>query len=375
MEKGLRPKILVFGPIQPLQVACGVSSAIRAFAGSRVRDHYDIELISTFRTPRERKLFERLAYGVWLVVKTAQRMVSARAVLADIHAVSDRSLLSHAAVMFGARLAGRPALLRIHGGDFDRVFDNASGFQRRLIRFILNSATRVVVLSDGWRSRIAAIEPRAAVEVIPNPVDCRAYERLADRPPRPTRRILFLANFCERKGHFDALKAIARLAHEFPDVVLALGGDDRDPGTRDQLEREAGRLDIRDRIEFLGTVSGESKDKAVRDADVLILPSHTENMPVSLIEGMAAALPVIATTVGAVPEMIEDGETGFLIAPRDSEGLADRLARLFRDPALGRKIGQQAQNHARATWDADVLAERTVALYQKLTTGRGSHVA
>lgn len=371
----MRSKILVFGPIQPPQVACGVSSAVRAFAGSRVRDRYDIELVSTFRPPKDRKLFERLGYGVWLVARTALRMMRSGAMLADIHAVSDRSLLSHAAVMFGALLAGRPALLRIHGGDFDRVFDRAGGFQRRLIRFILRSATRVVVLSEGWRGRIAAIEPRAAVEVIPNPVDCSAYERLASRPPRTSRRVLFLANFCERKGHFDALKAIAKLTREFPDVVLALGGDDRDPGTRDQLERESVRLNIRDRIEFLGTVSGESKGQAIRDADVLILPSHTENMPVSLIEGMAAALPVIATTVGAVPEMIEDGETGFLIAPRDSEGLADRLARLFRDPALGRIIGQQAQDHARATWDADVLAERTVVLYEKLTTGRGSNAA
>ena len=301
------------------------------------------------------------------------QMTRSGAVLADIHAVSDRSLLSHAAVMFGARLAGRPALLRIHGGDFDRVFDQAGGVQRKLIRFILRSATRVIVLSEGWRARVAAIEPCASVEVIANPVDCRAYERLAARPPRACRRILVLANFCERKGHFDALKAIAKLASEFPDVVLALGGDDRDPGTRDLLEREAMRLGIGKCIEFLGTVSGESKDQAIRDADVLILPSHTENMPISLIEGMAAALPVVATTVGAIPEMIEEGETGFLIEVRDPDALAERLARLFRDSDLGRRLGQNAQSYARATWDADVLAARTMALYATLIAGRGSH--
>jgi glycosyltransferase involved in cell wall biosynthesis len=365
-EKGRQPRIFIFGPIQAPEVACGVSSAVRAFAGSRVRDYYDIEVISTFRQPRERTLVERLAFGVWLVARTAVRIVRSGAVLADIHAVSDRSLLSHAAVMFGARLVRRPALLRIHGGDFHRVFEQAGGIQRGLIRLILRSATRVVVLSEGWRARITAIEPRAAVEVIANPVDCTAYRRLASRPQRPCRRILFLANLCERKGHFDALKAVARLAPEFPDVVLALGGDDRDPGTRQQLEREAEQLGIRERIEFLGTVSGEAKDQAIRDSDVLILPSHTENMPVSLIEGMAAALPVIATAVGAIPEMIRDGETGFVIEPRDDAALAERLARLFRDPALGRRLGQCAQEHARATWDADVLAERTTTLYARL---------
>lgn len=366
----VRPKVLVFGPFQPPEAACGVSSAARAFAGSRVRDHYDIELVSTFRPTRERRLFERLAFGVWLGAKTALRMLRSGAVLADVHAVSDRSLLSHAAIMFGARLAGCPALLRIHGGDFHEIFERASGFQRVLIRLILRSATRVVVLSDRWRSLVEAIEPRSAVEVIPNSIDCRTFARLAARPDRECRRILFLANFCERKGHFDALDAIGKLVPHYPELVLALAGEDRDPGTRKRLEREAERLGVRNRIEFLGVISGESKDQALRDADILILPSHTENMPVSVIEGMAAALPVIATSVGSVTEMIEDGETGFVIAARNPDALAQSLERLFRDADLGRRLGNKAQCHARANWDVDVVAERTIALYTRLTAGR-----
>lgn len=359
----MTPRLLVFGPFQPPEVACGISSAVRAFAGSRVRDDYEIELVSTFRPHRERGLPERLVFGFWLLVRSAFRVLRCRAVLADVHAVSDRSLLSHAAVLFGARLAGRPALLRIHGGDFDRVFERSGGAQRRLIRFILRSATRVVVLSEGWRARVLAIEPRAAVEVVPNSVDCRSLEALSQRPERPCRRILFLANFCERKGHFDALQALARLAGEFPDAMLALGGEDRDPGTRERLEHEAQRLGLAPNVEFLGIVFGESKNRALRDADILILPSHTENMPVSVIEGMAAGLPVIATRVGAVGEMLEDGVTGFVIEPRDAAALADRLARLMRDPALARRLGRAAQRFARDTWDADVVARRNLALY------------
>lgn len=370
-----RPKVLVYGPFLPPEVACGISSAVRAFAGSRVRDYYAIKLISTFRPHRNRNLFERLAFGVWLGAKTVLRMARSGAVLADIHAVSDRSLLSHAAVMFGTRLAGRPALLRIHGGDFHRVFEQARGIHRALIRFILRSATRVVVLSEAWRSRVEAIEPRAAVEVIPNSVDCTAFEPLASRPQRECRRILFLANFCERKGHFDALEAVSRLAPQFPDLILALGGEDRDPGTRARIEREAERLGVRRHVEFLGTVSGESKERALRDADVLILPSHSENMPVSVMEGMACALPVVATAVGAVGEMIEDGETGLLIEARNSHALAQCLERLFRDPDLARRLGGTAQCHARATWDADVVAERTLALYAQLSASKDSRAA
>ena len=293
--------------------------------------NFDIELHSTYRTPRSRTIAERLIYGIWLACKTMIQMIRTGAVLADIHAVSDRSLLSHAALMFGAQLAGRPAVLRIHGGDFDRVFEQAGAIQSRLIRLILRSASRTIVLSEGWRSRISAIEPKAKVEVIPNPVDCTAYERLSFRPIRKCRRILFLANLCTRKGHFDAIQALSKVAAEFPDIVLVLAGEDRDPGTRDLLDRELRKLNIRDRVEFVGTVSGVAKEKEIRNADVLILPSHTENMPVSLIEGMAAALPVIGTNVGAIPEMIKDGKTGFVVKVRDADALARRIADLCRD--------------------------------------------
>jgi glycosyltransferase involved in cell wall biosynthesis len=366
-----QPRVLVYGPFQPPEVACGISSAVRAFAGSRVREHYALEYISTFRAPRSRSLPERLAWGAWLVVRTLAQALRAGAAIVDVHAVSDRSLLSHAAILFGARLAGRPALLRIHGGDFDRVFEQAGGAHRALIRLILRAASRVVVLSEGWRGRLLAIEPLARIAVVPNSVDCRAIEAAAARAPRPRRRVLFLANFAERKGHFDALQALARLAPRYPDLRLVLGGEDRDPGTRSRLEREAAGLGVGHQLEFLGTVSGAAKDREFSAADVLILPSHTENMPVSVIEGMAAGLPVVATRVGALGEMIEDGRTGLLIPPRDPAALAAALERLFEDPAFATRLAEGGRRHARATWDAEVVAARNLELYAELLGASG----
>ena len=171
------------------------------------------------------------------------------------------------------------------------------------------------------------------------------------------------------------MEAMGKVVDEYPEVVGAEGGEDRDPGKMESIERKAGLLKDRECIEFIGTVSGEAKDKAVQAADVLILPSHIENMPVSVIEGMAAGLPVIATRVGAISEMIEDGETGILIEARDPEALAQRRALLFRDAELGRRLGRQALRFARATWDADTVAGRTIDLYSRLITGKASHAA
>jgi len=298
------------------------------------------------------------------------RVIGRHASLSDVHAASGRSFLSHAAVVMGTRLAGRPALLRIHGGNFDHAFEQSSDAGKALIRLILRSASCVVVLGETWRDRVEAIEPRAYVEVIPNTVDCAAYEAMSCARNREARNILFLANFSECKGHFDALEALTRLAPRHPEVKLQLAGEDRDPGTRARLEREAGRLGIADHIEFLGSVSGSEKDEALRDADILILPSHIENMPVSIIEGMAAGLPVVATRVGAVGEMIEDEKNGLLIDPRDPEALAERLHRLLGDRKLREDLGQRARQRACALWDADVVAERNLALYDRLLARR-----
>jgi glycosyltransferase involved in cell wall biosynthesis len=371
-RSGVRPKVLVFGPYQPPTVACGISSAIRAFSGSRVGEHYDVEIVSTFRPDRNRGLTERLAYGVCRLAGTFVRTMWARAEIVDIYSASGRSLLSHAAVLFGARLAGRPALLRIHGGDFYGAFQRASSPQRALIRAILRAATRVIVLSESWRRKVLSIEPRVAIEVVPNSIDCKALSGAGARPSREPRRILFLANFSEQKGHFEALEALRQLAPKFPNVTLALAGADREPGMRQRLEHESKRSGILRHIEFLGTISAEAKEKALFDADILILPSHMENMPVSVMEGMAAALPVVATTVGALEDMIDDGKTGCLIEPGNADALAQRLDMLLRDAALCRRIGHSARRHAQTTWDADLVAETNLILYARVLEPRSA---
>jgi glycosyltransferase involved in cell wall biosynthesis len=365
-ERASKPAVLVFGPLQPEQVACGVSSAMRAFADSCVRERYRIAIHSTFRPARKRNIVQRLAHGVRLLVSTAFRMLRSGAVVADIHAVSDRSLLSHAAVMFGALLVRRPAILRIHGGDFHRTFETAGGAERRLIRLILRAASRLVVLSEIWRGRVAAIQPLARIEVIPNPVNCAQLAKLGGRSPRPCRRILFLANFCERKGHFDAIEALALVVPRYPDVLLVLCGEDRDEGAMARIQARCAELGITANVLFRGTVSGAAKDEEFRLADVLILPSHTENMPISVIEGMAAGLPVVASSVGAVPEMIRHGETGLLVTAQRPAELASSLESLLADSGLGRRIGATAARVACDTWDADVVACRTIAVYQQL---------
>lgn len=367
MKPDEREAVLIYGPFQPPDQPCGVSAALRSFVASPIREQFDLEVVSTYRgQDEERGLAARLAYGLWLFVASWLRIARSRARLVDIHAVSDRDFLKHGAVLLAAGVAGRPTLLRIHGGDFDRVYARSSETLRALTRWLLRRADRVVLLSPGWEHIVNEIEPRAATAVLSNSVPCDELERLGEQREKDSHRVLMLGNLCERKGHFDALEAAAILAGRLPDCVMEFGGVERDAGARAQLDARAEALGLGGAVRFLGSVSGDAKDRAFTEAALYMLPSHTENMPVSIMEAMATGLPVVATPVGAIPEMVRDGETGVLVPARDPAALADAIEGLFRDPERRTKMSARARAFAREHWDRASIARRTAALYREL---------
>ncbi len=357
---------MVFGSFHPPSVPCGMSSAVRNLLGSGLTDHYDLEVVSTYRADEDRGHVKRLIYGTYLGLMSALRVAVRGADIVDVHAVSDRDFLKQSAVLLGTKLVGRPAVMRIHGGDFDRVFERSAPFVQEVTRRVLRRADRVVVLSERWRRVISAIEPRARIAEIPNAVDSSYFARLMERRSATANSVLMLANLCERKGHFDALEAAAIVLRTHPEVEFLFGGGERDPGARQELEKRALELGIANRISFLGPVIGGAKDDLFARAGLLILPSHQENAPLSVIEGMAAGLPVVATSVGGIPEIIEHGVTGLLVEPRAPESLAAAINQLLDRPEQRRTFGAAGFEAVRRRWDRAAVADLTAGLYAEL---------
>ena len=152
--------------------------------------------------------------------------------------------------------------------------------------------------------------PAERICVLSNPIDC---ERLSPCPreldPRhPT--LLLLGRLGKNKGHYDALKALPLVLKDHPNVrVLFAGSDDEDGATHD-LKRLAAELGLSRHVEFLGPVSFGPKVELLRTTTIMILPSYVENMPLSLLEAMAARVPVVSTRVGAIPEDTRPGSDG-----------------------------------------------------------------
>jgi glycosyltransferase involved in cell wall biosynthesis len=164
----------------------------------------------------------------------------------------------------------------------------------------------------------------------------------------------------------DVLVAFKRLRDGGVDAVLCMVGDGPD---RLQLERRAHELGvIRDTV-FLGYQEDVAPLYAAFDA--LVLPSGNEGTPVSVIEALAAELPVVATRVGGVPDVVRDGEDGFLVEAGATDDLADRLAQLARDPALRARMGKRGRERVLPRYAVDRLVDDVDELYRSLLRAAG----
>jgi L-malate glycosyltransferase len=173
--------------------------------------------------------------------------------------------------------------------------------------------------------------------------------------------IAHIANLRWMKGHDEVLEAAATLRGAFPDAVWLLVGRD-DSGGRH--EHRAAELGLGDRVRFLGF---HPEPRAVlRAADLAILPSRYEGLPVAILEAMAEGKPIVATAVGGIPELVRDGDEALLIPPGDATALATAIERLATDPALAARLGAAARSRAEADFAREVMVGRYAETYARL---------
>jgi glycosyltransferase involved in cell wall biosynthesis len=196
----------------------------------------------------------------------------------------------------------------------------------------------------------------ARVRVIPNGVD--AGRSHAHREWRPIRAILTVANLRREKAHEILFDAVARLAPTHPDLRVRIAGD----GPRAaELRALAATLGIAERVSFLG--HRDDIDALFADADLFVLPSRSEAFPNSVVEAMAAGLPVVATTVGGLPELVEPDRTGLLVPPDDGAALAQAIASLIAHPERARVLGDKARETVARRYSFDRMVRAFERLY------------
>ncbi len=173
--------------------------------------------------------------------------------------------------------------------------------------------------------------------------------------------LICVANLRPMKGHKTLLAAFEKVLDRFPEGHLLLVGLDQMGGT---IQAAAEKTGLRDRVRFLGL--RHDVDDLLAASDLFVLASDWEGLPVSILEAMRAAVPIVATRVSGIPEAIRNGVDGLLVPPRDSEGLAEAIVSLLEDRDRACRLGRSAQERMRSQYSIERMAERLKGIYGEL---------
>jgi glycosyltransferase involved in cell wall biosynthesis len=266
------------------------------------------------------------------------------------------------------RLTGLRYLVRVSGPDipgFEERYARLYPVLKPLVRAIWRGAETVVAKCEGEAAMIRAVDDRAPITLVPNGVDLDAF---APGPPIPDGgplRLLCVARLIERKGQRHLIDAVKGLVDQGIEVTLDLVGTG---DARAAYEAQVQALGMEGRVRFLGYVPREEIGHHYAAAHVFVLASFNEGMSVATLEAMAAGLPVVVTRTGGTAELVEEGVNGLAFDWGDVEGLVGRLARLARDRALARAMGEGSRARA-ALFSWEAAAERYLEMFAELATG------
>lgn len=352
-------KLIVMLGIDPAsQVKGGISSVVDVYRANGLFARWRIAYIGTVASGSHAYKMRCLAVALWAFIKL---VFADRVSLVHAHTASRASFWRKSLFMLIARSAGIPVILHLHGGDFELFYRSECGkWRQRYIRYVLRSVDRVIVLSQQWRARIESIEPAAKTVTIGNPVAIPSIvPSIAERQPAD---LLYLGRFSERKGVFDLLEAGARVRAKYPALRIRCGGEGDIAG----VESRARELGLADSLQMLGWVSGAAKDRELMQATIYVLPSYAEGLPMGVLEAMAVGTPTVATTVGGIPDAIENGVNGFTIEPGDIDALADAIQRLLDDADLRARFAAAARAKVEQNYSTQRVLAQLDELYKRL---------
>ncbi len=370
-----RPRVLITGPAPP--PPGGIASVIQTIVDSELSQRFEFARFDTtvaranLSARPTRWLSAALARGFGLDgavnLESRAKLAAYRAALEprpDLVHIHTSHAYDFWLGVWMARLARRrgiPTLLHLHGL-FDVIIPTWPAHKRALFRRALRVPDTVVVLSEGWRRWFADQIDPARLAVLRNPVDVRRFAARREAPPGTPVRLLFVGtNEPVRKGGYDILAAAPQVLRETRDVRFLFVGAD----TEDLEARRVRGTELEPFFHFTGSKNPAEVPACFDAADLLLLPSYSEGLPIALLEGFAASLPVVACPVNGIPEAMEAPGNGLFVPPGDADALARAIVELVRDPARRAEIGARNRRKAEADFDRTHYARELDAIYRR----------
>ena len=279
-----------------------------------------------------------------------------------VHVTSTGGLaaLRDIAVFCLARLWRVPAIQHLHCGRIPEQI-RANGLPWWTFRLSTRLAHTIVVIDPATESALRTFFPTGKLVYVPNGIKVVPLDQKVISPGDPLKKVCFLGWVIPAKGIWELMEAWRLSARSGWELIVVGPGDEVYKG---KMVEHAGP---KGKVSFLGEVPYTKAEEFVRQADILVLPSHSEGFPYVILEGMAAGKAIVSTRVGAIPSMLDDRGTrpcGLLVEPKDPDDLAEALGRLMDDPALRVELGRRARAKVESHYDSKIVFQRLLRIWE-----------
>ncbi|MGM0923593.1 MAG: glycosyltransferase family 4 protein [Bacillota bacterium] len=232
-----------------------------------------------------------------------------------------------------------------------------------------STSSNITIVPTKWLKELLVSDfnvPADHVTVIPYGMDIEKFMEQTEKFPkleRPTDKKIIIcpARLVPVKGHEFLLDALAKLKQTRTDWLCWIIGDGE---TRKQLEHQAAQLNLADEVTFFG--KREDVPSLLKQADIFVLPSLQDNQPFSVMEAQTAGKAVVVTDAGGIPEMVDNGKTGLLVASGESEPLFEKLEKLLEDDDLRNELAENAQKIAVEKWSLQTMMDNICEVYENI---------
>lgn len=248
-----------------------------------------------------------------------------------IHGASYASFWRKSIFILIGKLFNKKIIYHIHGAEF-AIFSQK---HRKIVQYIINKCDCIIALSESWKKYFETTFKCNNVIIIKNIIESPKNHPISHNKFT----LLFLGRIGKRKGFYDLLQAIKNKKDIYKDkLILFFGGD----GEIEKIQKLIDKYDLSDIVQYQGWVSGDKKIELLNTADAYILPSYNEGLPISILEAMSYSLPIISTNVGGIPEIVKNGENGFIVTPGDIKGIENAINRLMNNIDLCKQLGLES---------------------------------
>lgn len=356
ISKNISKHVLMIGVYYKHNAPGGMAAVIQYYS------QY-IEYLQYISSWRLTNIIGRIWYAASALIQIILKLIFKKEVkILHIHFAADGSFWRMDKFLKVGKFFGKKIVLHCHSSRFKDFYNEASESKKQWIVQTLQKADILIVLSESWKLWFQSIGiQNEKITILHNITSYPVYKPNCKTNDGKVH-FLFLGEIGKRKGVFDILRALSRDSTSLNEnFELRIGGNRNEKFLIDTIHDNR----LENVVKFEGWVSGEKKTDLLNWADVFILPSYNEGLPIAILEAMSYSMPIISSPVGGIPEVVKSGVNGVLVTPGDDKEIYEAINKYVSNPSLLKVEGEKSLDIVK-TYLPDFVMNHLKNIYLKL---------